>query len=424
MTFETVQSHPKTYSRKTGVITAVLFLTFLFLIFTGSNIRIGGVMLRYIVALLLLLNVMFNSMRIYFDKTTTLFLLFIFSYGVSCIATGFLSDFLTQLYYTYFIAFFACLLSLLFLKRDSSFIKPITYLILAIGALDVVVTYSQFIFKDDWYQPIEQFFRFPVWDVMEEAVDNKFARLEAMDMTLPGILGNGVYNGYFLSVCAVLSMVFVIRSKNALFYIIPFFYILGSFVCQQRGPLFISLFVIAMVSLRLFKEFSSRSRFVLYIFLSVGVVMAVSLLSNLSTLLGLRYSSTGLDATGRDTMVANAIDYIMSHPFIANPFELLAEKKHMPHNIFINAYVYGGILSFIVILLILFFQFKTFIKIVKNNVDRQNAYYYVFAWAWAAFTMNGLLHNRSIITGDYMIWMIWGVMLAAPILYSNKQIKV
>ena len=171
MTFETVQSQPKAYSRKTGVLTAVLFLVFLFLIFTGSNIRIGGIMLRYIVGLLLILNVMFNGMRIYFDKTITLFLVFVFSYGASSIVAGFSSNFLTQLYYTYFIAFLVCLLSLIFLKRDASFIKPITYLILAIGALDVVVTYSQFIFRADWYQPIEQFFKFPVWDVMEEAVD-------------------------------------------------------------------------------------------------------------------------------------------------------------------------------------------------------------------------------------------------------------
>lgn len=422
MTYNNTRQIDKYSKRGIGNFTAFLFLSFIFLILTGSSLRLGSIQLRYIFALFLIFDAVLIGLRFNIDKTVLVFIAFIFSFGFSCVLTGYVSNFISQLYYAYFIAIFGCVFVMALLKRDAYFIRQITYLILAIGAFDVVVTYSQFLFNDDWYRPIEQMLNLPVWDVMEEVTENKSSRMEAMDMTLPGILGNGVYNGYFLSVCAVLSMIFVIRTKNSLLYVFPLFYILGSFMCQQRGPLFISLFVIAMISLRLFKEFSSRSRIVLFAFLAVGGTLAVSLLSNMSELLNLRYSSTGFDSTGRNSIAANTMDYIMSHPIIANAYELLAEKGHMPHNFFLNAFIYGGIISFFLIMYILIIQFKTFLKIVKSNVDGLNAYYYVFAWAWAAFTLNCLLHNRSIITGDYLIWLIWGVMLSSPLLKSTSSI--
>ena len=412
----------ETSKSKNAFATSFIFMAFLFLVFTGSNLRIGGVMLRYIFALLLIMEIVILKLKLYLDKSLLVFLLFIFFFGISCFVTGFEREFISKLYYSYFIALLGFVLVLALLKKDASLIKYITYLILAIGAFDVVVTYSQFVFKEDWYRPIEQLLQFPTWDVLEDVRDRKELKLEAMDMTLPGILGNGVYNGYFLSVCTALSMVFVIRSKKAVYYIIPFFYLLGAFFCQQRAPLFISVFVIAMMSIRLFKEFNKGSRIVFFIFFSVGVVMAFSMLSNISELFGLRYSSTGFDSTGRDSISANTIDYIMSHPFIANAYELILVKGHMPHNFFLNAYVYGGIISFILIMYILFVQIKTFFKIIHGDVDGLNAYFYVFAWAWAVFTLNCMAHNRSIITGDYLIWMIWGVMLAYPSLHSKSFI--
>lgn len=413
-----------TYQNHVSFFTAILYLIFLFLLLTGSNLRLGGVMLRYVFALILIVNAVMIRLRIYIDKTIALFLFFIIVFGTSCLVTGYERAFFTRLYYSYFMSLFGCVLVIALIKRDASFIKYITYLLLVIGAFDVIVTYSQFIFKDDWYRPIEKLLKLPIWSDMEEAQDYKSVKLEAMDMTLPGIFGNGVYNGYFLSVCTVLSMVFVIRKKNALFYIFPLYYLLGSFFCQQRGPLFISVFVVLLISIRLFKDFNNVSRFFLFVFLSVSTAMVISFLFNLSELFGLRYSASGLDSTGRDSITSQTFDYIMSHPIIPNAYELLDQKGHMPHNLFLNAYVYGGIVSFLLILYILFIQTKTFFKIVRSSIDGLNAYYYVFAWAWFAFTMNSMVHNRSIITGDYLIWLIWGIMIAYPPIYSRSLIKI
>lgn len=422
MTYNELQTQSKVRKGSIGFATVTIVMAFLALLFTGSNLRIGGIMLRYIFALLLLADAMFLMLKIFFDKTLVLFLAFIVFLGLSCFATGHISEFISQLYYSYFLALLSSVFVMALLRRDPSFVKYITYLILAIGAFDVIVTYSQFVFNDDWYRPIEEMFKLPVWEAYED-LGYKFSSIEVMDSTLPGILGNGVYNGYFLSVCAVLSMVFVIRTKKSLLYVIPFFFILGGFFCQQRAPLFISIFVIGMISLRLLKEFSNFSRVILFIFLSLAAMIAISILSDFSELFNLRYSSTGLDSTGRTTISANALDYIMDHPIIANFYELVELKGHAPHNLFLNAYVYGGIFSFIIIMYILYLQTKTFLVIVRNEVAGVNAYYYVFAWSWAAFTLNGLAHNRSIITGDYMVWMIWGVMAAAPTLYVKHQTK-
>ena len=81
-----------------------------------------------------------------------------------------------------------------------------------------------------------------------------------------------------------------------------------------------------------------------------------------------------------------------------------------PHNIFLNAFVYGGLFSFISIMAILFIQAKTAFKVLSIKIDKNSVLFLIFVCAWGVFTVNGFVHNRSIVTGEIMAWILWALM--------------
>ena len=80
-----------------------------------------------------------------------------------------------------------------------------------------------------------------------------------------------------------------------------------------------------------------------------------------------------------------------------------------PHNIIFNAFVYGGIISFITICYILKLQFTTFCVIFQNIQLRNNIFFTTSICALVAFTINGFFHNQSIVTGELMPWILWSI---------------
>lgn len=402
-----------------GIITKIIYLLFILLVFTNSNIRVGGIMLRYYTIIYLIIYCVYKNFQIRIDKTIVLFLCFLLCFGLSCFIKGYFDKFLIELYYVYIISIIGCLITMTLVKIDASLIRYITYCILCIGAFNVIVTYSQFTFNDDWFNLIADYFKLPISKTLED-VEYKSINLEVMDITLPGIFGNGVYNGYFLSMCAILSIVFVLKYNKIIYYIFPVFYLFGAFICQQRMPLLITLFILSIISLNNFGNLSKISKTIFVLLIIAGLIVFIPFIINASEHLGLRYSSTGFNSTGRIIIYKNTINYIASHPIIANIYELVELKDKMPHNLILNAYIYGGIVSFVIIVCILIAQFRKFLTIIRRAYNRFNVFHYLFAWSWAAYTLNGLAHNRSIVTGDFTIWLIWGILLSYTSVRAQK----
>ena len=145
-------------------------------------------------------------------------------------------------------------------------------------------------------------------------------------------------------------------------------------------------------------------------------------LLDLSSDSGLRYSTRGFETTGRDMIYLSIFDYILANPFMPNIYELMQEKGRAPHNIFLNAFVYGGLFSFISIMTLLFYQYKVVIQTIKKGCTDNNVYFFVFSFAWMSYNINCLVHNRSIVTGDFLIWLIWGV-IASRLYFTKKIIR-
>lgn len=401
----------------------VIYLLFLSLILSGSFISIGELPIRYIVMFLLLAQVALRE-RLYFDKSWKLYLLFILCFGFSCIAANYTDKFLNSIFKQYFIAFVVWVSTVAVLRKDSSFIKYIAMVYLIIGAFDVVVNLSQFFFNTSWYEPIESFFKFKSDDEFSNIVEKRSSFRDVNDGTLRGIFGNGVINGYYLSICSVLSMIFIVQKRKLIYFSITLFYLAGLFVCQQRGPLFFSIMSIMILSWLISNKLLFRNRTIMFLFFATLFICGFLYISDISSNLGLRYSTRGIDATVRNNIFIETLEYLSDNPFLPNIYELIDIKGHAPHNLFLNAYVYGGLISFILIISILFIQTRHIFWVIKGGQVGMRAYFYVFAFAWITFTLNTMLHNRSIVTGDVTIWLLWAVLYSYPYInYKRTTIR-
>lgn len=389
-----------------------LYYLFIFLFLSGSNMELLGFPIKYILAVLLFFLVISSEIKFATSKIWILYMIFLLSFGVSCIVTGNIGLYLNQLLKSYFPAFVGCISTIEVVKKDRNNLKVVFIIILAIGVFNVFVNFSQFMFNTDWYEPIESIFKFSNDEEFSESIGMRQTYRDVNDGTLQGIFGNGVLNGYYLSLCTILSMVLVLKRKNILYLLLTVFFIAGSFICQQRSPLYASLLVIVVMFLfGGFKSFSNLQRTLFFIVITSFLIVSIPYFIEISESFGLRYTTRGLEGTGREDIYVNTFDYILSNPVLPNIFELMQQKGRAPHNLFFNAFVYGGIVSFISIMLILFYQFKEVVKIIKGGCSDDNVYYFVFAFAWIEYTLNCLVHNRSIITGDFTIWLIWGVLV-------------
>ncbi len=65
------------------------------------------------------------------------------------------------------------------------------------------------------------------------------------------------------------------------------------------------------------------------------------------------------------------------------------------------------------IFVILGMQFVKIFPIFFNFINGQESFaLLLFAVAYTAFTLNSLVHNLSIVTGDATLWILWGAFVA------------
>lgn len=62
----------------------------------------------------------------------------------------------------------------------------------------------------------------------------------------------------------------------------------------------------------------------------------------------------------------------------------------------------------------MFKQIKIALSITRNNRS------ILICYTFLAYTLNSQLHNDSILTGDAIVWMLWGMVLA---IYMNQKLE-
>ena len=122
-----------------------------------------------------------------------------------------------------------------------------------------------------------------------------------------------------------------------------------------------------------------------------------------------RFAELGFDYTDRGEIYVQTTDYLMNHPFVGGYHRFARTYGMAPHNLFLNAFIYGGFVGGFAILLILLWQVKPLWRVLTKKIEKINPVCFFAGLAYLAFTLNSLGHNRSVVTGDEMLWMLWAL---------------
>jgi O-antigen ligase len=274
----------------------------------------------------------------------------------------------------------------------------------------------------------------------------------ALMLTRPGLFAGAVYNGYFLMTSGIASLMLLVR-KFHIHRIIPWLIIMLGCICvQERGPIIILAVLSAFAFYRLFHIRKNRYALLLIVF-ALAVYYLTSFISlftfgrtepvethityietdedesdSESSFSGImkesRFAEMGIKDTGRENIYSKTIDYLMDHPFIGGLHRLRAKYGIYPHNLFINAFAFGGFVGGVAILLILFWQIKPLWRVLRRKIADTNPVCFFTGLAYVAYTLNSLVHNRSIVTGDEVIWMLWGLFYFEYLKYHPRGTRL
>lgn len=405
---------------------------FIAVVFYGQVRLLFGLTPRHVAIVVMLIVCMRQGVPFPMGRMIKTYFVFVFAFIVSATLTGYLS----QLLITYYIAACTGYWATKILIRKYNDGNLLLNTIVVLGIINALITIGQTLglhFADD----IVSFFHLKLPEKYLDKMAVAGNADKALLLTRPGLFNSAVYNGYFLMTAGVASLVLLAR-KLLLHRFIPWMVItLGCICVQERGPIVILAVLSAFALYKIliitrFKYALLMAIFALSVYSLTRLVSITMFLGNtdgnefraVTMMYGdedeqgadtyysrffkeSRFSEIGFDDTGRGDIYEQTIDYLMEHSFIGGYHRFARTYRIAPHNLFLNAFIYGGFIGGIAILLILFWQVKPLWRVFRRKIVHTNPVCFFAGLAYLAFTLNSLVHNRSIVTGDEFLWMLW-----------------
>ncbi len=286
-------------------------------------------------------------------------------------------------------------------------------------AIDQIIGVLIFILIFDCLITIAQYYNLTIgWSLwfFINGTDSKFAEIaenisasQVIGQSFifcPGIFSSQVLNGYIVSSLGALALFRSLNNSNVLIRIsylavvaLTFF---SLFIIQQRMAF--ALFLIVAVTMY-YKQFPRLT-------IVVGILMAT-----MFVIYGLELSETTVgrlsdfnDET-RDTLYTKGLEYVLTHILTGGRLAFSEQMNLSVHNIFLNAFMYGGILGGALIMIIYFKMcFRSFRLILKNYNNHINPAS-ALAYSLLIYNLISLTHNNSLLTGDPIIWVLYALMM-------------
>lgn len=240
-----------------------------------------------------------------------------------------------------------------------------------------------------------------------------------------GIMQHSFTNAMNISVLGVLSFCNIIRPQKLVFKIlniaICMIGLTACFMTQQRSAFY--MMVVAYI-ICMFGCF--RKQFVLAAIILVPIMyycVDLNSLFNEDNIGRLALENTKLDNT-REKLWSNASDFISDNILWGGPvaYESLNDGL-ASHNFFFNAFIYGGLLGGVVVI-ILFFKILAmliikFINMLRFRNLRQPRFFCVVALI--IYLIQGLFHNESLVTGSAVLMLLLALVLVADDTYCFNE---
>ena len=401
------------------------------IVFYGQVRMMFGLTPRHIAIAVMWIACIRSGLPFPMGRVMKTYLLFVLSFIVSATLTGHLSQLLITYYIAACIGYWATKILVTKYKDGKLLLKTI----IVLGFVNAIVTIGQTL-----NMPLAD----RVVSLLHLELPEKYlAKLAAEEgeksllFTRPGLFNSAVYNGYFHMTAGVTALLLLARRIN-LVNVAPWLIIsIGTICVQERSPIAILIVLSLFGFYKLFTTQKHRKlkMFAVAAFLSItygvqwmytsaleedrleeldaGARTSLDVSDEVDDLYSVatkgRFAQIGFEDTGRGDIYEQTIDYLMDHPYIGGYHRFARMYRTAPHNLFLNAFIYGGFVGGFAILLILLWQVKPLWRVLRRKIAHTNPVCFFAGLAYLSFTLNSLVHNRSIVTGDEFLWMLWAV---------------
>ena len=338
--------------------------------------------------------------RFYYDNFVKLFFCYVlfFCIGVLTSTLDF-SYFLKRLFGDYFVAYIALWTIKIMVKTNK--ISVFFNTIIVLSLFDGFVTFCQFLGLPYMDSIINRFGLV----TSELYQDLQGSEVQYLTGCAPGIMPNAVVNAQLLLAGLVLTLNYW-ENRKLIILPIAFCLFVFLFATQQRtalGAAVIAYFLFFYKSI-------SYSKYKIIWFFLVGIVLSgfsyylYSMLSNSE----FRIVELGFDLTGRELIYQKAYDFILNNP-LGGINDFLDRNEVYPHNIFLNALIYGGWIGGIILIGLYIQQIRESLLVITNK--RLDPIYMTLCCTLLALSINGLTHNQSIVNGEVIVLMTWACLM-------------
>lgn len=222
----------------------------------------------------------------------------------------------------------------------------------------------------------------------------------------PGIFPSQVYNGYIVGSLSPLVLYQFHRAKKIvykLFFATTLLLIIYSLiVIQQRMAFFLFMVVFTVVMF-------SKNR-ALTLLLSVALIL-VYLLYGLDLSEDQFGRLIDVEDKTREHLYTDGFDYIINHFLVGGRKEFAEIHNLSVHNVFLNAFMYGGVFGASLIIIIFIRMCVSSLKLIVQSLKNGLTMTSMLAYALLIFNLISMTHNNSLLTGDAIIWVLYGMML-------------
>lgn len=396
----------------------IIYILFLIgAIVYGSWFVAGPITVRHVVTLLMFIICIHVYKGLYTDSIINIYLLFVCCFMVSSVTTGYTTEAIRRLLGYYFVSYvgvFSTYLLIIKYKAEKVFI----YTICILGILDAVVTIGQ-LTMSPFVRDIVSALKLDL--SLNDDLENVQLRSDfGLGTVIPGIFGV-VANGYYLMMASIVSIVSQTRKYSIGGLLVTTLLIIACFIVQERSSFYLAiifvLFLLLFISTR---RQSKSSRTVAIILTVIGVCYILANGSGWIDSFGTRMSDVE-SLTGRDRIWENVFEYIEDYPLFAGYDQMMSIYHKDGHNLIMNSYIFGGLLGFIAIMILLV---KQFVLIYKKCVIKRKTISLItiiFACSYVAYTANSMFHNASIVYGTLEAWLLWAAFYSMVVRNESCQ---
>lgn len=401
----------------------LFYIVFLVSMSFGGPFHIGPTTPRQVMAFLMLCYCIFNISLIkkYFNKYILLYFGYLFCLFASSLFENTLDTFVRNFISQHMVAIVCYFSAVLYYEKEHN-LNTCIYTILGCGIINMFVCILQYTLHPLGIELGYLFIQ------NEESIANRHLE-QLIDGTqgiyyyLIGLKADAVHNGHFQMIMPFFAL-YLYRSFSGIkkFFINRFLIIvllialiIVIFLIQERSCFLFFLLVFAFYVFIDFRSQNSANKIlflILCLALCLGTIIIVG--PNIEHLIAnSRFSAD--DPNIRTILWSNAIEYGYNHLLVGEPTGYIEQNGFPPHNIFLNALIFSGVFG-------LLFASILFVKqlIVAYKVSLIENPSSLISLAFIAYSLNSLLHNDSIISGDAFAWLLWGMTFS--IFFNEKEI--